>query len=60
MIVMLYNFDDKNPLWKVIEGRVLKNGQILINDEIVQTWPDNDGGYWYYDKKGRMVTVHDD
>lgn len=56
---MQYDFEDKYPLWKAVEGRVLKLGQILIDDEIIQTYPDNDGGYWYYNKNGEVVHVHD-
>ena len=56
---MTYNFDNKYPLWKTTEDWVLKTGQILIDDEVVQTYPDNDGGYWYYDKKGREVRINE-
>ncbi len=54
---MTYSFENKYPLWKITEGVPLKSGQIIINDEIVQTWPDNDGGVWYYDKEGREVHI---
>lgn len=47
---MLYNFDDKYPLWKTTESN-LKLGQIIVDDTIVQTYPDNDGGVWYYHPK---------
>lgn len=56
---MLYNFDDKYPLWKITEGRSLKTGQILVDDEVVQTYPDNDGGRWYYNKNGEEVHIYD-
>ena len=38
-----------NPYWTVTEGLTLKRGQIMIGESIVQTWPDDDGGAWYYD-----------
>ena len=44
-----YDFENKFPLWHIHQGRVLKAGQILLNDKVVQTYPDNDGGCWYYD-----------
>lgn len=58
---MIYNFDDKYPLWKVTEteGRVLRIGQIMVDGEVVQTYPDNDGGRWYYNKNGEEVHVYD-
>lgn len=56
---MKYDFYNKNPLWHIHEGIVLKVGQILIDGEVVQTYPDNDGGYWYFDKNGRVVQVND-
>ena len=54
---MIYDFENKNPLWHVHEGRVLKSGQILVDDEVVQTSPDNYGGRWYYDKDGKAVHI---
>ena len=36
------------PLWRITEGYPLKAGQILIDDEVVQTYPDNDGTGGYY------------
>lgn len=46
------------PLWKVTEGYNLKPGQIVVNDVIIQTYPDNDGGQWYYDPKtGKTVRL---
>lgn len=54
---MSYSFENKNPLWHTHSGRVLKPGQIELDGEIVQTYPDNDGGMWYYDKDGKKVIV---
>lgn len=54
---MKYDFENKNPLWHVHEGIVLKPGQIIVDGKVIQTWPDNDGGMWYYDEYGRMVTI---
>jgi hypothetical protein len=54
---MSYSFENKNPLWHTHPGIVLKPGQILVDDEVVQTYPDNDGGMWYYDKDGKRVFV---
>lgn len=46
------------PLWRVTEGYPLKPGQIVIDDIIVQTYPDNDGNRWYYHPKtGEVVTI---
>jgi len=56
---MRYSFENKNPLWHIHKGIVLKVGQILIDDEVFQTYPDNDGGYWYFDKNRKVVWVHD-
>lgn len=56
---MTYNFEDKYPLWRVTDGIVLKPGQIIIDDEVIQTYPDNDGGYWYYGKDGEVVRVYE-
>ena len=54
---MKYSFENKNPLWHIHEGFVLKVGQIVVDDKVVQTYPDNDGGVWYYDKDGRTVHI---
>lgn len=54
---MKYSFENKNPLWHTHPGRFLKPGEILVDDEVVQTWPDNDGGAWYYDKNGEVVQI---
>ena len=54
---MKYSFENKNPLWYVTEGRKLKTNQILVDDEVVQAYPDNDGGLWYYDKTGKVVRI---
>lgn len=49
------------PLWQVTEGMPLRTGQIKIDGErIVQTYPDNDGGYWYYHPEtGKVVRVEE-
>ena len=54
---MEYSFENKNPLWHTHPGIVLKTGQILVDGEVIQTYPDNDGGKWYYDKDGREIHV---
>ena len=56
---MKYSFENKNPLWHVHEGFVLKINQIVVDDEIVNVYPTNDGQMWYYDKQGRVVIVDD-
>lgn len=52
-----YDFENKFPLWHTHPGRVLKTNQILADDEIVQAYPNNDGGLWYKDKDGKVVVV---
>lgn len=37
------------PLWHSHEGFALKTGQIVVDEPVIQTYPDNDGGSWYYD-----------
>ena len=54
---MKYDFENKNPLWHVHEGIVLKTNQILVDGEVIQAYPDNDGGLWYYDKNGKAVHI---
>lgn len=54
-----YDFDNKFPLWHRHPGQILKTNQRIINGEIIQTYPDNDGGLWYRDKKGRKVVVNE-
>ena len=27
---------------------MLKTNQILLDDKVIQCYPDNDGGMWYY------------
>ena len=54
---MKYSFENKNPLWHVHEGLVPRTNQIVVDDQIVNVYPDNNGGLWYYDKNGRMVAV---
>ena len=40
------------------EGYPLKPGQIVIDDIIVQTYPDNDGNMWYYHPvTGEKITI---
>ena len=56
---MKYEFENKFPLWHTHPGRVLKSGQIEVDGEIIQTYADNDGGAWYYDKNGRAVRIHE-
>lgn len=53
---MKYDFENKFPLWHTHPGRILKTNQILVGDEIIQVYPDNDGGSWYY-KNGKAVKV---
>jgi hypothetical protein len=49
-------FTWRYPLWHSHEGYALKSGQIVVNERIVQTYPDNDGGCWYYDPEtGKKV-----
>lgn len=57
--VIEYSFENKFPLWHTHKGRVLKSKQLLINDEVVQAYPDNDGRLWYRDKDGSVVIVRD-
>lgn len=52
---MKYNFDNKNPLWHTHEGLVPRRGQKIIDGEIVNVYPDDDGRCWYYDKDGKVV-----
>ena len=54
---MQYDFDNKNPLWHVHEGLVPRVGQKVIDGEIVNVYPDNDGHLWYYDKDRRQVII---
>ena len=53
---MKYDFESKNPLWSAKEEKT--PGRMEINGEEIQTYPDNDGGYWYY-KDGKVVHVHE-
>ena len=53
---MNYDFENKNPLWSVEEDKTL--GRMEINGEEIQTYPDNDGGYWYW-KDGKVVHVRE-
>lgn len=43
------NYTWRYPLWYSHEEYSLKTGQMLIKGQVVQTYPDNDGGAWYYD-----------
>ena len=53
---MKYDFENKFPLWHTHQGRIPKTNQIVIGDEIINVYPDNDGGSWYY-KNGKAVKV---
>lgn len=53
---MKYDFENKFPLWHTHQGRIPKTNQIVIGDEIINVYPDNDGGCWYY-KDGKAVKV---
>ncbi len=55
--MMKYDFENKFPLWRTTPGRVLKTNQILVDGEVIQTYPDNDGGLWFKDKDGKKVVV---
>ena len=50
-----YSFENKNPLWHTHEGLVPKTNQIVLDDEIINVYPDNDGGLWFYHPKTRTV-----
>ena len=54
---MKYSFENKNPLWHVHEGFVPKMNQIVVDDEIVNVYPTNDGQMWYFDKDGKVVII---
>ena len=46
------------PLWHKHDGYVLKTNQIIVDGQIVQAYPDNDGNLWYYHPKtGKVVYV---
>ena len=48
------------PLWHKHDGIILKANQVLIDEEVVQAYPDNDGGRWYYDPEtGRKVRLNE-
>mgnify|MGYP007104064308 CR=1 FL=1 len=55
--MMKYSFENKNPLWHIHEGLVPKVNQIVVDDEIINVYPTNDGQMWYYDKQGRVVII---
>lgn len=57
---MKYSFKNKNPLWHIHEGLIPRTNQIVVNEEIINVYPTNDGQMWYYDNKGKEVIVHDD
>ena len=58
---MKYDFDNRFPLWRRHQGRVLKTNQIIVDDEIVQAYPDNDGGLWFYHPRtGEAVKVKEE
>ena len=52
-----YDFENKYPLWRTTSGIVLKTNQILVDGEVVQAYPDNDGNVWYYDRNRKKVVV---
>lgn len=52
-----YDFENKYPLWRTTSGIVLKTNQILVDGEVVQAYPDNNGGLWYWNKKGEKVVI---
>lgn len=54
---MKYSFENKNPLWHVHEGLVPRTNQIVVDDEIVNVYPTNNGQMWYYDKEEKVVIV---
>ncbi len=55
--MMKYDFENKFPLWRTTPGIVLKTNQIMVDGEIIQIYPDNDGGMWFWDKHGKKVVV---
>ena len=55
--VIKYDFENKYPLWRTTSGIILKTNQILVDGEVVQAYPDNNGGLWYWNKKGEKVVV---
>ena len=40
---MNYSFENKNPLWHVHEGLVPRTNQIVVDDQIVNVYPDDNG-----------------
>lgn len=54
---MKYSFENKNPLWHTREGLVPKTNQIVVDNEIVNVYPTNDGQMWYYNKNGKVVII---
>ena len=55
------NYTWRYPLWHSHSGYKLKAGQIVVKERIVQTYPDNDGGAWYYDPgTGERKKVEED
>lgn len=56
---MKYSFENKNPLWYVTEGRTLKTNQIIVDDEVVQAYPDNDGACGTTIKRGRWCGLNE-
>lgn len=54
---MKYSFENKHPLWHTHPEIVLKVNQIIVDGEVVNVYPDNDGGMWYYDKNGKVVII---
>lgn len=54
---MNYSFDNKYPLWHTHPGRIPHTNQIVIGEEVVDVYPDNDGNIWYYDKDRKKVVI---
>ena len=54
------NYTWRFPLWHSHEGYALKTGQRVIKGVVVQTYPDNDGGAWYWDPEtGERKIIHE-
>ena len=53
----MYSFENKFPLWRTHEGRTPRTYQIVLDDEIINVYPDNDGNVWYYHPKTREKVI---
>ena len=49
----MYSFENKFPLWHTHKGLVAKTNQIVFEDEVINVYPDNDGGLWFYHPRTR-------